>query len=564
MPSPIRVELKAQLTPVVAKALELLGRQIRERSGVEVRQFEEKETPDIVLDVAPGIGAEGFRIEDGAEGGVCVVGNDERGLLYGVGKLLRTSRFEEGAFALGDWRGTSVPQKPLRGMYFASHFHNFYHDAPVADVERYVEELSLWGINALHVWYDMHHFVGIKDPAAQRMIERLHAVLRAGKKVGMDAGLCLLGNEAYANSPSDLRSDPNTGRAHYRVELCPSKPKSKEIMLRWFEEEFEAFDDVGIDNIWLWPYDQGGCACEKCKPWGANGFLVMAEAVARLFRKHSPEGKVILSTWLFDYKGDEGEWSGLAKAFEKRPEWLDYILADGHDTFPAYPLTHDIPGGLPLLSFPEISMWRMFPWGGFGANPIPAHCQELWDKTGHLLSGGFPYSEGIFEDINKAIQSQFYWDPARTAVDTIKEYAAYEYSPDVAEDVARAAQILEANHAHSPQRDEQGATALRQGPDGEEHVAFSVPDKEADARECLELLQAADAKLSAHARAAWRWRILLLRALIDSELMANGGLATPACEEAFQEICGIFSAEDAEFQVMPPSAAAVKKRHGRK
>ena len=43
MSSPVRVELKAQLTPVVAKALELLGRQIRERSGAEVRQFEEKD-----------------------------------------------------------------------------------------------------------------------------------------------------------------------------------------------------------------------------------------------------------------------------------------------------------------------------------------------------------------------------------------------------------------------------------------------------------------------------------------------------------------------------------------
>ena len=61
-----------------------------------------------------------------------------------------------------------------------------------------------------------------------------------------------------------------------------------------------------------------------------------------------------------------------------------------------------------------------------------------------------------------------------------------------------------------------------------------------------------------------RVRYKKVRALIDSELMANGGLATPACEEAFQEICGIYSAEDAEFQVMPPSAAAVKKRHGRK
>ena len=50
------------------------------------------------LALAPGIGTEGFRIEDGAHGGVRVCGNDEAGLLFGVGKLLRTARYGEGSF----------------------------------------------------------------------------------------------------------------------------------------------------------------------------------------------------------------------------------------------------------------------------------------------------------------------------------------------------------------------------------------------------------------------------------------------------------------------------------
>ncbi|MCX6873634.1 MAG: hypothetical protein NTW21_07475 [Verrucomicrobia bacterium] len=87
------------------------------------------------LAVTPGIGAEGFRIEDGPGGGVRIVGNDERGLLYGVGKFLRSSRYDPAGFTAGAWRGTSVPQKPVRGIYFATHFHNFYHDAPVEEVQ---------------------------------------------------------------------------------------------------------------------------------------------------------------------------------------------------------------------------------------------------------------------------------------------------------------------------------------------------------------------------------------------------------------------------------------------
>ena len=83
----------------------------------------------VELAIAPGIGSEGFRIEDRPGGGVKIVGNDARGLLYGVGKLLRTSRYDCDGFTAGAWRGTSIPEKPVRGIYFATHFHNFYHDA---------------------------------------------------------------------------------------------------------------------------------------------------------------------------------------------------------------------------------------------------------------------------------------------------------------------------------------------------------------------------------------------------------------------------------------------------
>ena len=65
-----------------------------------------------------------------------------------------------------------------------------------------------------------------------------------------------------------------------------------------------------------------------------------------------------------------------------------------------------MPGGLPLLNFPDISMYGQNPWGGYGANPHPGRLQQRWDETKKKLSGGFPYSEGIYEDINKVICAQ--------------------------------------------------------------------------------------------------------------------------------------------------------------
>ena len=127
----------------------------------------------------------------------------------------------------------------------------------------------------------------------------------------------------------------------------------------------------------------------------------------------------------------EGEWQGLADALAKADRWVDYILADAHEDFPRYPLDVGVPGNLPLLNFPEISMWGNWPWGGSGANPLPARFQRLWDQVKHVVQGGFPYSEGIYEDMNKAVVAQFYWDRDRSARETLEEYIAYEFGPGV-------------------------------------------------------------------------------------------------------------------------------------
>lgn len=547
--SSVCIETRCRSTAVVSRVAEILRHRLEERLGVIVNSGDRAKVR-VELDLQPGLGDEGFQIA-GNDGQIRIVGNDGRGLLYGAGRFLRSCRFTTDGWSPGAWRGISVPQKPVRGMYFATHFHNFYHEAPIEEVQRYVEDIALWGVNVLNVWFDMHHYTGIADPAARAMIERLKAVMNTARRLGLSTSLVFLANEAYANSPVELRADWTAGhdgyhhepQGHFRVELCPNKPGGRDLLLRWAEEKFNAFADVQPDYLWIWPYDQGGCTCSLCAPWGANGFLSLAESIARRYRHHFPRGKVILSTWYFDHFID-GEWDGLANAFRKPPDWVDYLLADDNgDVFPQYPLRHGAPGGLPMVNFPEISMYQSF-WGGIGANPLPAHLQSLWSSARQHLSGGFPYSEGIFEDINKAVVTQFYWDENRTAAETVREYIAFEYGPDVAEEVSTAIEILEENIQHS--------LAERDG-------SWHIPMKNsARAEEAWELIQGADRKIPDRARKAWRWRILYLRAWIDCELSRNEFRITERCEEAFQELVGIYHAERAAFAVSPPTREAIR------
>ena len=84
-------------------------------------------------------------------------------------------------------------------------------------------------------------------------------------------------------------------------------------------------------------------------------------------------------------------------------------------------------------------------WGGFGANPLPTRYEREWKELKAQWQGGFPYSEGIFEDINKVLFASFYWKADTTADEALREYIAFEYSPEVVDLVLPAIHMLEKN-----------------------------------------------------------------------------------------------------------------------
>ena len=524
--------------PVFTRIGGILARQIARRCPARVVATGPA-TLVVELALEPGVGAEGFRIEDRSGGGVKIVGNDARGLLYGVGKFLRASRYEPEGFVPGSWRGSSVPWKPVRGVYFATHFHNFYHDAPVEKIEDYVEELALWGLNELLVWYDLHHFNGHEDPEAVAFRERLHAVMAAARRIGMDVSLTLIGNEGYADSPEALRATPGAGRGgYYPCGVCPSRPEGMAYLLETMGRTFDWAADLAPRSIWVWPYDQGGCGCGACRPWGSRGFMTCVERLRELTRAKLPGAKLVVSTWYMDPQ----EIAAVMERLSRQPGLADGLIVEGPVPAAAAAL------GLPVVGFPEISMHKTFPWGGFGATPLPARAQSQWDRVKSQVAGGFPYSEGIYEDITKAVYSQFYWND-RPAAETVREYIAFEFSPDVVDEVAGVVETLEQNHH------------FRWWPGLLENVKLmldwlpsrgAAPCDDPGAEAARRTMEAVDARLTPQARRSWRWRLLLLRARLDAELKANGGAPTPLCEAAFAELVERYHAQRADPVVRPP------------
>jgi hypothetical protein len=519
----------SQNTGIVAKnAARILSSQIRQRCQ-SVLINKGKTDLIIQLELDSSLGRESFSILDGPKGIIKISGGDECGIIYGAGKFLHTSNYYLGRFTPGLWRGYSSPHCKIRGIYFATHFGNFYEHAPIEEIQAYINSLALWGVNYLMVTFPRWQFTGFKDPEAKRSLARLKIIMRAAKSVGMKVAIGG-SNEDFKTTPTEfLRTpvpDPLKRRGNFGVNLDPAKVGAHIVLRKDWSALMDQFKDVSLDAIVFWPYDEGGCGCDECWPWGARGYPKLCQELAKISRDKFSSIEIMLSTWMFDTP-PAGEWEGLAKYLENEKGWANYILADSHEGFPRYPLEKGVPGGLPLLNFPEISMWGQKPWGGYGANPFPARLQHLWNQTESKLSGGFPYSEGIYEDINEIICSQLYWDGNRSTTDIVQEYISFEFSPEIVDNISKVVKILEANH----NRKQIGENAL----------------------EAFQLIQEAEVHLQKQIRESWRWRILYLRAQIDSEIFHNKGeLKGEKLRKAFNELTAIYHAEKSHSMPIHP------------
>lgn len=450
-----------------------------------------------------------------------------------------------GRLLSGTLHADHTPSKPIRGMYFATHFNNFYHRAPIDQVYEIIEDLALWGCNALLVWFDMHHYTGTDDPAAVLMIERLRGMLEYASDCGMMTALTMLGNEGFAGTPANIaatnkiqngyRAEP---QGFYNTEICPSQPGGLEEILRQRRQMLAAFSDLRIDYAVYWPYDQGGCTCEQCAPWGSNGFIKLLPHFAALIRETMPGTKLIFSTWFFDSMTD-GEWDALYDEVRRGGlSGIEYFMSffwDGN--LPAC-LANGRPKDMRFLEFSEISMLGLERWGGFGINAVPGFLERTHQASGHLYDGGFPYSEGVFDDINKYI-CLAYFDRRLDAREAVREYVRSQFSCDAPElaDAVLATEVSNMRHCYTK--------------DNVYHADIINPEP---VERIYKTITRFDVCLPDGIRAGWRWRLVYLRAVIDYELVTHGGVpsASQVCQECLSELTQIYRAEDAIECLQPP------------
>ena len=458
-----------------------------------------------------------------------------RGLVYGAGLLLRTISYGRQTFSVDDGECRFEPKKSLRMGYLARHFHNWYHLAGADEMLEYIDDLVLMGLNAFNYqyFYPEVNLAG-STPEERATFEAVSAKMLARIRA-LDCGFCENGgsNQVPLDSPEEFRGVPNSDpkRGNIGFNACPSKPGGMEFICNFRKKRLQELEGLKVDYFNHWPFDEGGCECEQCKPWGGNGFLRLIEHLHALNEKAHPHAKTMVSTWVFH----DDDWAGLYKWLENI-DWVDYILADSHREFPKYPLEHPVPKGIPIVTFPEISMWGRDPWGGYGATALPKRFARLFHQAERVTGGFMIYSEGIYEDINKWIVNGLYVNPKADPDELLRQYARYELPGTNPEDFVRLCEIYEANHVFPQGRTRPVFTSIDEN-DAE------LSEYRRRAYEADRVVERMDRELLSSFRESWRWRLVYLRAKIDREIFDHRSAMPETARSYFEEVVKIFHAE---------------------
>ena len=161
--------------------------------------------------------------------------------------------------------------------------------------------------------------------------------------------------------------------------------------------------------------------------------------------------------------------------------------------------------------------------------------QELWDRDGDKLAGGWPYSEGFYEEINKVVMLRLYRD-GQSASDTIKEYLSYEFGL-AGELLQKAHDAIFAMEKTLHRGFEPGHRYPIDNPEGIPEIEKAIVE--------------VDASLPEEIRNLKKWQMIYLRAVIDGELYRNDFKRNAKVLEYFNKIIELCHLQRGEFIVKP-------------
>lgn len=297
---------------------------------------------------------------------------------------------------------------PIRECYCPAHFGNSYEAMWPGEMAAYLAEIKQLGFNRYGDWitttdtsnpYATDHWL-----LGRELLERKKKAFRAAQAVGLELDLVISANHVYLDQLQREHA-ATFGPGIMGQLICPSQPAARAVILGNYENWFRDLATAGIrlNSFTAFAYDYGGCACEKCRPWILTFAKLMREIHAIAERHHPGIEPWFCSWW---WKPEEHALFNNWAAAEA-PGWLK-----GMTMHIEYNQTRvreiAVPTGCRKLAFVHIGYGDTRDnndiYSKYGPTIAPHRIpQTLHDLAAQGVTGFQAYSEGVFDDVNKAL-----------------------------------------------------------------------------------------------------------------------------------------------------------------
>lgn len=432
--------------PLVLNAITVLQEEISKRSSITLtkgNKFSNKTQSAVVIGLQTGldkfpleykqllatmpeIKAEGYKLAVVSEKNVVlVVGYDSRGVLYGIGKLLRKLELSQGHILLpSDLNIASSPTYPIRGHQLGYRPKTNSYDAfSVEQFDDYIRDLAIFGANSIEIMPprtdDDFTSIHMKLPAIEMIVEQS----KICDKYGMDVWMW------YPNLGSDYTS-----------------PDSLKLEIEERRKVFKAVPK--LDALFVPGGDPGDLEPDELFNW--------LEKEAEVLHEYHPNAKIWVSPQVF--RPTNAWFKSFYTHINKEYPWFGGIVFGPWIKTPIKEIKERLNPGIPIRRYPDIthSLSSQYPiphWdlayaitlGRECINPRPNDQKIIHNAFDQYAQGSISYSEGTNDDVNKMIWSDQDWDPETPVMETLRDYARYFIGPKYIEAVSHGLMALEKN-----------------------------------------------------------------------------------------------------------------------
>ncbi len=369
-----------------------------------------------------GEAAEGFRIRTSPTA-VVVAGNDARGVLFGVGYLLRHLHMAAYKIALDDGTHiTTAPHYPLRGHQLGYRPKTNSYDAWDLPVwEQYYRDLAVFGCNAIELIPPRSDDAATSPHFPRPPMEMMVGMSRLADEYGLDVWIW------YPAMDRDY-----------------GNPKTVEFALKEWEQVYKALPR--IDAIFVPGGDPG-----HTEP---KHLMALLEKQTALLHKYHPKAQM----WVSPQGFNQAWLDQFYEIVNREPEWLGGIVFGPQVRESLPELRRAIPARYPIRHYPDITHSRQcqYPvpdWDVAHAvtsareciNPRPLGEASIFRLLQPYTIGFLTYSEGCNDDVNKCVWSGLGWNPQARVDDILREFARYYIGDDYTENFAQGLMALEGN-----------------------------------------------------------------------------------------------------------------------